>query len=181
MFIGNFEMPAGWLQSVSPIAVIIFAPVAAWLWVFLSNRKLDPSIPLKLSFGLIFMGLGYLVMMKASQIMADEGRVLPFWLIGTYVLHTFGEICLYPVGLSATTKLSPKRVVGQMMGIWFMSLAFGNLIAGLFSGQFDEKIIAENPGRLAELFWQVASVMLFAGIVSLILSKPVRKLMGNVR
>ncbi|HEY8937672.1 MAG TPA: peptide MFS transporter [Cyclobacteriaceae bacterium] len=177
MVVGNFEMPAGWLQSIPPIAVIIFSPLFAWLWVKLSHKKLNPSIPVKLSMGLIFAGLGYLVMMKASQIVAHQGKVLPTWLIVTYIIHTFGEICLYPVGLSAVTKLSPKRVVGQMMGLWFMSLAFGNLIAGIFAGQFDEKIIGEDSSYMAGLFFNVAIAMFIAGIIGLILFKPIKILL----
>jgi POT family proton-dependent oligopeptide transporter len=179
MFIGSFEMPAGWLQSIPPIAVIIFSPLFAWLWIKLSHKKLNPSIPVKLSMGLIFAGLGYLVMMKASQIVAHQGKVLPTWLIVTYIIHTFGEICLYPVGISAVTKLSPKRIVGQMMGLWFMSLAFGNLIAGIFAGNFDEQQIDTNTSYMAGLFMNVSLAMFAAGIIGLILSKPVNSLLKN--
>lgn len=177
----GWEMPAGWLQSAPPIFVVLFSPVFAWLWIWLSKRKLNPSTPVKFSLGLLFMGLGYLVMMGAAAIVISGQKAMPTWLIVTYMLHTFGEICLYPVGLSAVTKLSPKRLGGQMMGIWFMSLAFGNLVAGLFAGEFDENVIAKDPTLLTGLFWIVVKVMTVSGLIILILNKWIRKLMGEVR
>ena len=175
------EFPAGWFQSVPAIIVFIFAPIFAWLWVWLSEHKLNPSTPVKLSLGLIFMGLGFAVMMGASMVIVSGNKALPTWLVMTYLLHTFGEIFLYPVGLSAVTKLSPKRFVGQMMGIWFMSLAFGNLIAGLFAGEFDDQAIAADPQLLVDLFWVVVKVMIISGLVVLAISKPVRKWMSDIR
>lgn len=175
------EFPAGWFQSVPPIFVVIFSPVIAWLWVWLSGRNLNPSTPFKLSLGLIFMGLGFAVMMGASVIVMDGYKAGPSWLVITYLLHTFGEIFLYPVGLSAVTKLSPTRLVGQMMGIWFMAIAFGNLIAGLFAGEFDDSAIAANPQLMIDLFWGVVKVMIVSGIVVLLISKPLRKWMADIR
>ncbi|HQQ96393.1 MAG TPA: peptide MFS transporter [Cyclobacteriaceae bacterium] len=180
MFIGTFKMPASWLQSVPPFAVFIFAPIFAYGWVWLAKRNLNPSTPVKLAAGLLFMGAGYLVMMWASTIVIGGSKALPTWLVATYVLHTFGEICLYPVGLSAVTKLSPRRLVGQMMGIWFMSLALGNLVAGLFAGEFDANAVAANPQLLVDLFWVVVKVMGVAGLVVLVISKPIRKWMADI-
>lgn len=177
----GWEMPAGWLQSAPPIFVVIFSPIFAWLWLKLSKRKLNPSTPIKFSLGLFFMGFGYLVMIGAAFIVVGGEKAMPTWLVTTYLLHTFGEICLYPVGLSAVTKLSPTRLGGQMMGIWFMSLAFGNLIAGLFAGEFDENAIAANPQLLPDLFWIVVKVMMISGLIILVLNKWIRKLMGEVR
>ena len=116
-------------------------------------------------------------MMKASQIVAHQGKVLPTWLIVTYIIHTFGEICLYPVGLSAVSKIAPKKVLGQMMGLWFMSLALGNLFAGIFAGIFDEKRIGADTSYMAGLFLNVALAMFAAGIIGLILFKPVQSLL----
>lgn len=178
-------MPAAWFQAAPPIFVVIFSLVFAWLWVWLSKRNLDPSTPVKFSMGLIFTAIGFAVMMWASwTVVADglvEAEASPGWLITTYLFHTFGEICLYPVGLSAVTKLSPNKLSGQMMGIWFTSLAFGNLIAGLFAGEFDENMIVSNPQLLIDLFWTVVKVTAAAGLIILVLSRPIRKLMGNIR
>lgn len=181
LFIGDFEMPASWMQTVPPVAVLVFSLVFAWLWVWLDKRKLNPSTPIKLSLGLLFMGLGYAVMMGASLIVIGGEKPLPTWLVLTYVLHTFGEICLYPVGLSAVSKLAPKKLASQLMGVFFIALAYGNLIAGLFAGEFDEQAIADDPSLLLDLFGVVMKVMLISGIIVLIFSKPIRKLMGNIR
>jgi proton-dependent oligopeptide transporter, POT family len=183
--LGGWVMPASWLQSAPPIFVVIFSLVFAWLWVWLAKRNLDPGTPVKFSLGLLFAAAGFAVMMFAAMRVIADGNVgpeaSPGWLIMTYLLHTFGEICLYPVGLSAVTKLSPKKVGGQMMGVWFMSLAFGNLIAGLFAGEFDENVIEANPQLLVDLFWTVVKVTSIAGLIILIFSRPIRKLMGNIR
>ena len=128
----------------------------------------------------MFMGLGYLVMVKASAILVGGEKPLPYWLIITYMLHTVGEICLYPIGMSAMTKLSPKRLVGQMMGVFFMALALGNLVAGLYAGEFNEDLIRQNPSVLLNLFGLIVKIMFVAAIVVLIFSKPLRKLMGNI-
>ncbi len=181
MFIGTFKMPASWLQSVPPVCVMIFSPLFTLLWVWLSKRSMNPSTPVKLSLGLFFMGAGYLVMIGASYIVIKGQLALPGWLVATYALHTFGEICLYPVGLSAVTKLSPRRLVGQMMGMWFMSLALGNLVAGLYAGEFDANEVAANPQILVDLFWVVVKVMAVSGLIVLVISKPIRKWMGDIR
>jgi POT family proton-dependent oligopeptide transporter len=175
------EFPTGWFISVPSVWVLVFVPVFAWLWLWLAKRNLNPSTPVKLAFGLLFIAFGFALMMAASTIVVAGNKASPWWLVTTYLLHTFGEICLYPVGLSAVTKLSPKRIVGQMMGVFFMALAFGNLMAGLFGGNFDDAAIAANPPLLTDLFWQVTRVMLVAGLVVLVISKPLRKWMGDIR
>lgn len=181
MFIGDFQMPASWMQTVPPVAVLVFSVMFAWLWIWLDKRKMNPSTPVKMSLGLLFMGLGYAVMMGASLVVMSGEKPLPTWLMLTYVLHTFGEICLYPVGLSAVTKLAPKKLAGQLMGVFFIALAYGNLIAGLFAGEFDRDAIEADPSLLLDLFGVVMKVMLISGIIVLIFSKPIRKLMGNIR
>ncbi|MDX1591742.1 MAG: peptide MFS transporter [Balneolaceae bacterium] len=173
-------MPASWLQSVNPIFIITLAPIFGWLWVWLAKKNLEPSTPVKFALGLIFLGLGFLVMMFASYYVVGGNQVLPTWLIMTYLLHTTGELCLSPVGLSAVTKLSPKKLVGQMMGIWFMSIAFGNLIAGRVAGQFDEASIEADPTLLPDLFWIIVMTTVGGGLILLLFSKPIRKLMGNI-
>ena len=115
------------------------------------------------------------------MVVVGGGLASPWWLILTYTFNTFGEICLYPTGMSATTKLAPKNLIGQLMGIWFMSLAFGNLIAGLYAGEFDKQAIEANPQMLVDLFGYFTKIMLGAGLLILILYKPIRKLMGNVQ
>jgi POT family proton-dependent oligopeptide transporter len=119
-------------------------------------------------------------MALASIYVMQGEQVLPTWLILTYLLHTTGELCLSPVGLSSVTKLAPKKLVGQMMGIWFMSVALGNLIAGLVAGEFDQEAIEANPSQLPDLFTDITLFTVIAGIIFLAIYKPVKKLMGNI-
>lgn len=177
----GLDISSGVLQSVPPFYVFVFAPMFAWLWIKLSNRNLNPTTTVKLALGPIFMGLGFVAMIGASMVWLGGSAASPWWLMLTYLLHTFGEICLYPVVLSAVTKLSPQRLVGQMMGIIFMALALGNLVAGLIAGSFDREAIEADPHLLVDFFWKVARVMLVAGVVGILISKPMRKLMGEVR
>jgi POT family proton-dependent oligopeptide transporter len=174
---GHFVIPAGWFQSLNPAFVIAFAPAFAWLWVALARRHLNPSAPAKFAIGVVLMGAGFLVMAAAASIVAGGSKVLPYWLILTYLLHTFGELCLSPVGLSYVTKLAPKRFVGQMMGMWFLSLSLGNLAAGLIAGEFDANNVAAMPGQYLHIVYFAVGL----GLVLLALSGPVRKLMGSVQ
>jgi proton-dependent oligopeptide transporter, POT family len=172
----NFIIPTEWFQSLNPAFIIIFAPVLAWLWVALAKRNLNPSAPAKFAIGIMLVGAGFLVMAAAAKLVAGGSKVLPTWLILTYLLHTFGEICLSPVGLSYTTKLAPKRLAGQIMGVWFLSISLGNLLAGLIAGQFDAKNLAAMPGQYMALVY----CMVGLGTVLLLISRPVKKLMGNI-
>ena len=176
----DWIMPASWLQSVNPMFIIILAPIIGSFWITLARKNMHPYTPVKFALGLIFLGLGFAVMAIASYYVIQGTEVLPTWLILTYFLHTTGELCLSPIGLSAVTKLSPKKLVGQMMGVWFMSVAFGNLIAGLVAGEFDEDVIAANPELLPDLFWNIVYTTLGAGLLLLLLYKPIKKLMGNI-
>jgi proton-dependent oligopeptide transporter, POT family len=168
----GWEMPASWLQSVNPIFIIALAPVFGSLWLWLGSR--NPSIPVKFACGLVLLGVGFLVMAWGSTYTAGGGRVSPTWLIVTYFLHTTGELCLSPIGLSSITKLSPQRFVGQMMGIWFMGSALGNLIAGLIAG-----LIETRP--MPELFGSVCLFTAGAGLLLLVVSPFVRRMIGDVR
>jgi proton-dependent oligopeptide transporter, POT family len=120
------------------------------------------------------------VMVFASNIVIAGGKPLPTWLIVTYMLHTFGEIFLYPIGLSGVTKLSPKRLVGQMMGVFFMALALGNLMAGMYAGEFNDEAIMADPTLLTDLFGLIVKIMLVATMLVFIFLKPIRKLMGDI-
>lgn len=172
----GISIPSTWLQSVNSIFIIMFAPVFAWLWVALARRNLNPSTPAKFGFGLILLGLGFLVMVGAASIVVDGEQAMPTWLIMTYLLHTFGELSLSPVGLSVTTKLAPRRFVGQMMGMWFLASALGNLIAGQIAGEFDAENVAAFPDQYLQIFMTVAG----AGLILLLFSRPVKKLMHGV-
>jgi POT family proton-dependent oligopeptide transporter len=170
------EHPAAWYQSANPIFVVIFAPFFAWLWVELGKRNLDPSSPAKFGLALALVGVGFLVMMWAAQLVVSTGgKVAPTWLLLTYMLHTFGELCLSPVGLSNVTKLAPKRYVGQMMGTWFLGAAVGNALAGLIGGHVGSAAAAEMPSQ----FLQMCFIAGGAGLVLILASPILRKLAGD--
>ncbi len=170
----GWDMPASWLQSVNALFIIIMAPVMGSLWVWLGKH--NPSIPTKFGLGLLLLGSGFFVLAwGASYTTMDGPGVSPMWLVVTYYLHTIGELCLSPVGLSSVTKLSPKPLVGQMMGTWFMGAALGNLIAGLVAGQF-------GTLPITELFTNVASIVAVAGLVFLVFARPIQnKLIGDIK
>ena len=172
--IAGFSFPSSWFQSVQPIFVILLAPVFAWLWVRLGDR--EPSSPAKLAIGLFFAALAFLVLVPAgAAAQASAGvRVSPWWLIVAYFITELGELCVSPVGLSLVTKLSPVRIVGLMMGVWFLSNSFGNKLAGWAAGFF-----SSTP--LPTLFGTVAGVTLGASILLFLLIRPVRALMGPIR
>jgi POT family proton-dependent oligopeptide transporter len=169
----GWEFPSTWFQSANSIYIIMLAPVFAWLWVKLGKR--NPSSPMKFAFGLIFLSLGFLLLVPGARLAAtQDGGVSPFWLLGVYLLHTIGELCLSPVGLSTMTKLAPARVGGQMMGIWFLAAAVGNFIGGQVGGLFESF-------PLPKLFGAIFLTTAAAGVVLLLLARPVRKLMDGVR
>jgi POT family proton-dependent oligopeptide transporter len=170
-------MPAGVLQAVNPIFIIVFAPVFAALWVNLGRRNLDPSAPAKFGFGLLLMGAGFIVMFIASGYVLKGETVLPTWLVLTYLLHTFGELCLSPVGLSSMSKLAPARFVGQILGVWFLATAIGVNLAGQFSGNIDPENLSTMPGQYLYLFWWGA----IGGIVLLGLTPFIKRLMAGVK
>lgn len=169
----GWEVPASYFQSINSLFVIALAPVFAWIWVRLAKRNLEPSSPAKFSIGLSLLGLGFVVMIGAALAARGGVRVSPLWLVSTYLLHTLGELSLSPVGLSTVTKLAPHRKVGQMMGVWFMSLSLGNLLAGRVAGQFERM-------PLPQLFGTVAVVALGAAGVLALFVRPLRRMMGGV-
>jgi POT family proton-dependent oligopeptide transporter len=172
----HFSMTTTSFQSVGPIFVIALSPVMGAVWLTLGRKNLNPSIPLKFGFGLVLLGLGFLVLAGAAVFVARGQKVLPMWLITTYLLHTFGELCVSPVGLSSVTKLAPKRFVGQMMGAWFLATSLGNLIAGRIAGEFDANAVGQMPGR----FLQMVILPVGVAIVIIALSRPIKKMMGGV-
>lgn len=169
-------MPAGWLQSINPIMIVIFAPIFGAMWVRLAARNMNPSIPVKFALGLVLMGVGFLVMYFAAKVVASGVQVGMQWLIFTYFFHSTGELALSPVGLSATTKLAPRKYYGQMMGIWFVGAALGNLIAGLFAGGFEP----DNTAQLPSLFFSVVMLGAGSGILFLVLSPVLKRWIGDI-
>jgi proton-dependent oligopeptide transporter, POT family len=172
----DFEVPAGWFQSLNPIFVISLAPVFAILWVALANRNLAVSLTTKMAWGLLLMGAGFLVAAWAASRAAESGRVYPTWLVATFLIHTMGELCLSPVGLSAVTKLAPARLVGQMMGIWFLATSLGNLIAGLIAGE-----ATSDLAGMPRQFLMIVATATATGVLYLAIAKPMQRLAGGIK
>ena len=164
----GFHFPSSWFQAEQPLFVICLAPVFAWLWVRLGKRS--PSAVVKFSLGLLLVGAGFLLIVPAAYAAQLHGHAAsPAWLTGLYLLHTFGELCLSPVGLSLVTKLSPPRLVGLMMGVWFLGSSFGDFIAGAAAGLIDVV-------PFYQLFLGVAIVTVAASIAALLLRAPLERL-----
>jgi POT family proton-dependent oligopeptide transporter len=170
----GWRMPASILQNINPTFIVLLAPVFGSLWTWLANRDANPSIPVKFALGLSGLAAGFFVIAWGATQATAENPVGAHWLVVTYFLHTCGELCLSPVGLSSMTKLAPEDRVGQMMGVWFVSTALGNLIAGLIAGQLE----GLNPSGL---FLTVAMIVGGGGIVALLSARPVKRLMGDVQ
>jgi POT family proton-dependent oligopeptide transporter len=167
-------LPASTLQSVNALFIVILAPLFGSMWVWLDSRHKNPSLPMKAGLGLVGLAMGFFVLAWGAANASTENLVSPAWLVVTYFLHTVGELCISPIGLSAITKLSPERRVGQMMGIWFVGAALGNLFAGLMAGQLETMVSSD-------LFRTVAMITAGVGILAIVVSPQVRKLMGGVK
>lgn len=168
----GLPFPSSWFQSVNSICLYALTPFFVWLWVRLGDR--DPSPVSKFSVGLFGAGGGFLVMLFAAMAAGDAGKVSPLWLFGCYLLHTIGELCLSPVGLSAMTKLAPARIGGFMMGVWFLSIAVGNFMGGRLGALYESF-------PLTQLFGYVGGTGILIGLILLAISKPVTKLMGGIK
>jgi len=167
----GFAFPASWMQAVNSVFVIALAPVFAWLWVWLGRR--EPSSPAKFSFGLIFVGAGLLVMIGAASVAAGGALASPWWLILVYFLHTIGEMCLSPVGLSAMTKLAPVRITSLLMGVWFLAASVGNYMSGRLASLYETL-------PLTQLFGVAGAVGVVAGLVLALFAPATRRLSGDV-
>jgi POT family proton-dependent oligopeptide transporter len=168
----GFEFPASWFQSLNPLFIIALAPVFAWLWVWLANRGKEPSSPGKFVFGLIFLGLGFAVLVGGAALSQQGVEVSPGWLFVTYLLHTIGELSLSPVGLSAMTRLAPERVVSLMMGVWFLASSVGN-----FMGGFLVRFYATM--ELPVLFGTMAAFAVAMGLLLAVFVKPIRRMLAR--
>jgi proton-dependent oligopeptide transporter, POT family len=170
-FIG-FSFPSSWFQSLNALFIITFAPIFAWLWVRLGTRQ--PTSPVKFSIGLVGVGLGFVLLVAPAMQAASGGLVTPLWLTAAYLIHTFAELCLSPVGLSSMTKLAPPRIVGSMMGVWFLGASIGNFLAGQMASFYEQM-------PLQHLFGAVSVLPIVAGIIMLLLATRFNRMMGGVR
>ncbi|RMD64481.1 MAG: MFS transporter [Planctomycetota bacterium] len=192
------EFPAAWYQSLNPFYILVFAPVFAFLWGFLRTRRLEPHTAVKMGYGLVLLGLGFVFMVIAARF-SDHGRFIPpgavetpdgqvqlslvgpYWLALTYLLHTWGELCLSPIGLSLTTKLAPRKWVSFMMGVWFLAPSIAQLVGGYTFAYIEpiERGEAFDPifGGQADFFFVFVVTSIGAGLVMLLISPVLKRLM----
>jgi POT family proton-dependent oligopeptide transporter len=178
--LGFIVFPNAWFQSVNSVAIIVLAPIIAWIWVRMG--KSNPSIPRKFSLGLIFNGLAFLLLMFAlAKLVEPVTGKIPFWtLFAVYWIQSIGELCLSPIGLSMTTKLAPARLTGFAMGAWFLSVAIGNNLAGLFAGEAsgDSGMTTQSAyAAYSQGFW----ILMVAGVALFLIAPLVNKLMHGVK
>ena len=178
--LNGWEFPTAWFQSVNSIAIIVLAPALAWIWVKMKNA--NPSIPRKFGLGLLFNGLAFLLLMFALSKLVDPASMqIPFWtLFMVYVIQSVGELCLSPIGLSMVTKLAPSKLTGFAMGTWFMSIAIGNNLSGIFAGEVSGEGGMTTASALDGYtfgFW----ALLISGALLFIIAPLVNKLMHGVK
>ena len=180
----GWEVPASMFQSLNAGFIFTIAPLFAMLWIALAKRNIEPSTPIKFSIGIIFVGLGFLALVYGMSL--SEGlQTGVFWIILIYLLHTLGELCLSPVGLSSVTKLSPQRIVGFMMGMWFFASAAGNYVAGLIaratasdsSGVSNDVFDLTQKQSFMDVYTDVGLMAIGCGILLAILTPFLKKLM----
>ena len=165
----GWQYPSTWFQSVQPAFVWMLAPVFAVIWQKMGQRQ--PSSPGKFALGLLFAGIAFAIICFASTL-TGAGRVSPLWLVVVYLFQTFGELCLSPVGLSTVTKLAPARMVGLMMGVWFLSISIGSYIAGRTTQLFQ----GSTPGLLTRAFGIFAAITLVAALLLTLLTPLIKKM-----
>jgi POT family proton-dependent oligopeptide transporter len=178
---GGWEFPTGWFQSVNPVAIVVLAPIVAWIWGVLGRAGREPSIPRKFGLGLLGNAVAFLVLMYALKHLVSGDGHIPFWpLVLVYVLQTVGELCLSPIGLSMVTKLAPLRYVGLAMGGWFLSTAIGNNLSGIFAGSVSGETgmtVASALKGFTFSFW----LLLGAGVFLFVIAPLINRLMHGVK
>ena len=180
----GWEVPASMFQSLNAGFIFTIAPLFAMLWIALAKRNMEPSTPIKFSIGIVLVGLGFLSLVYGMK--SSEGlQTGVFWIILIYFLHTLGELCLSPVGLSSVTKLSPQRIVGFMMGMWFFASAAGNYVAGLIakatasesSGNSSEVFDSIQKQSFMDVYTDVGLMAIGCGILLAVITPILKKLM----
>ena len=177
-FLFNWEYPSSWLQILNPFLVVVLSPFIAALWITLGKRMLDPSLPFKFGIGLILMAIGFMFVAIGANVALENGTAGVKWLLLTYLFHTLGELTISPIGLAAISDLSPKKYVGQMMGVWFLASSLGAIVAGLLSGQATNEGLTSMPA----LFNKIAFGASIFGLMLIIISRPLNKaLLGKAK
>lgn len=173
----GFNIPSLWFQSLNPFFILLLAPIVSVIWVKLANKGLEPSSMAKFALGMLLAAAGFgLMIVAANHVVNQPGTLVsPMWLVGSLLLLTLGELALSPVGLSSMTKLAPERMQGQIMGLFFASIAVGNLVAAFFGGY----VTADTINDLPNLFATMAIFLVVSAVMLLILSHPIEKMLKN--
>ncbi len=172
----GFSFPSSWFQSLNPLYIMALAPVFAWLWNAAAQRRRNPSTTSKFAFGLLMIGVSFLVMMLAMAAASGGAKVTPLWLAVVYLIQTTGELTLSPVGLSVTTKLAPAKYASQMMGIWFLAVTAGDCVAALAQLLLGDSVVGST------WYFAVQGLLAVAAGVGLFSARGrIGRLMGDVR
>ncbi|MCK6602948.1 MAG: peptide MFS transporter [Bacteroidetes bacterium] len=183
----GWTIPASYFQSINPVMIMILAPMFAGLWIWLGDRGMEPSSPTKMAFGILLVSLGYVFILGGVSMSEGGGKVSPLWLVGLYTIHTMGELCLSPIGLSMVNKLAPVKFASLLMGVWYLANVVANFTAGQLSALYPDPANPVKP----ELFGtQITNLtdfftifIIFAGVASAILfliTKRLQKMMHGV-
>ncbi|MCH8325992.1 MAG: peptide MFS transporter [Bacteroidetes bacterium] len=186
IWLNNYVIPTSFFQTINPLAIFIFAPLFAALWTKLDKRGREPATPIKMAIGLMLLAFGFIFLVVGANI-ADTGvKVSPFWLVGAYMFHTFGELSLSPIGLSMVTKLSPLKFSSLLMGVWFLANAAANVLAGQLSTLYPEaghatSLFGFSINGLGDFFTIFISMAVIASIILFIISKKLISMMHGVQ
>ena len=177
-WLGNWtlQIKASWFQSINPISVVILAPLFAKMWIKLGTRGKEPSIPLKFALGVFLTGFGFLVLAIGAMFLSPEHQINMMWLVALYIIHTCGELCLSPVGLSMVTKLSPAKFMSMFMGVWLASSFIGNLMGGYFATLSDKL-----KASMSTFFAIPAIILMVFGLLVWAFSGQIKKWMHGVQ
>jgi POT family proton-dependent oligopeptide transporter len=183
----GWTIPTSWFQSANPAFIVLLAPVFSWLWSWLAARKLEPSTPLKFALGIFQLGLGFLALYLSTQLAAD-GSIHFTWLLLGYLLHTTGELCVSPVGLSSISKLSPAKILGLMMGVWYLAFAYAQILATVIArmtsitpdGAGEAVSAVESAGVYGSVFGQVGLLICGVSVFMFLLVPFLKKGMKGI-
>jgi proton-dependent oligopeptide transporter, POT family len=170
--LGTYEVPTTSFQALNAVFVVLLAPVFAWLWIKLAKMRKEPATLVKFGMGMVGVGLGFLILLPAAYLVLAGSKAGMSWLVMLYLVHTCAELCLSPVGLSAMTKLAPARIVGLIMGVWFLAASMGNYMAG--------RVVALTESmRVDHFFLLMTAFPVVIGIILFILAKPVERMLAR--
>jgi POT family proton-dependent oligopeptide transporter len=185
---GLFTLSAPQTQNFNPLFIVILAPLMSILWTSLARRNLEPSIPVKFAIALVGVGAGFLLLVWGSTFASTDFQVGLWWLAGLYLIHSIAELCISPVGLSMITKLSIARIVGLMMGVWFLSISVAQYVAGVVAQFASVETVGGQVTNLQvslhtyiHTFTTIAWIAIGAGVVLFLLSWPLQKWMHGVK